>query len=773
MIDLPLQAPKILALYLQMAQYPILARRIRRRMREELYRRGVITPTQLEQEVREKALLSQRREGLTDPLIEEDAQQWDQRLQQIMDTLTDFYFAYNLPLELFDQIVQELLAERSVRRGDVGLTFNPELAPLDILLNQAERYEALPAGQQARVSHHLEEIMVVLTRMMISDQLGFVRVAKCWFRADDFKYILSHRIGSGKIGGKAGGMLLAWKILQSSDSQLAQQVVLPRSYFVGSDVFYDFHTLNHLEYIDQKYKPLDQIRIEYPEIRERYARGRFPVEITERLREILHELGKTPLIVRSSSLLEDNFGTSFAGKYASFFCPNQGTLKENLRDLTLAIRRIYASVYNPDVLLYRRRMGLLDYDERMAILLQEVQGQTYHHYFFPTLAGVAFGHSPIVWNPRLRREEGFVRLVLGMGTRAVDRVADDYPRLINLSHPLLRPEVTPAAIRHYSQHFVDLIDLQENRFTTLPLREVLDLDFPALRWLASEDQGDTLLPIFSFGPELTPDRLVLTFDNLLQRSRFVPLLKQILSILNQQYQFPVDMEFTVTLSPETSPPGVTIHLLQCRPQSSLQRGEVFPVPTDLTAEDKLFIATRMVPQGYVGGIEYIVYVDPVAYSEICDPVRCYEVARIVSRLNRSLEGHHFILIGPGRWGSQNVTLGVPISYADIYNTSALVELAIPRQGITPEPSYGTHFFQDLVESRIYPLAIYPQEPGDLLNQEFLDRAQNQLATLRPEDAGYAHIVKVIHIPSERPGRTLTITMDGERALAYLSPRTGD
>jgi len=149
------------------------------------------------------------------------------------------------------------------------------------------------------------------------------------------------------------------------------------------------------------------------------------------------------------------------------------------------------------------------------------------------------------------------------------------------------------------------------------------------------------------------------------------------------------------------------------------------------------------------------------------------VARIVSRLNRSLEGHHFILIGPGRWGSQNVTLGVPISYADIYNTSALVELAIPRQGITPEPSYGTHFFQDLVESRIYPLAIYPQEPGDLLNQEFLDRAQNQLATLRPEDAGYAHIVKVIHIPSERPGRTLTITMDGERALAYLSPRTGD
>ena len=155
-------------------------------------------------------------------------------------------------------------------------------------------------------------------------------------------------------------------------------------------------------------------------------------------------MGKTPLIVRSSSLLEDNFGTSFAGKYASHFCPNQGTLKENLRDLTLAIRRTYASVSSPDALFYRRRMGLIDYDERMAILLQTVQGQTYRHYLFPTLAGVAFSYSPVVWSPRLRREEGFVRLVLGMGTRAVERVGEDYVRLINLSHPMLRPEIDPA-----------------------------------------------------------------------------------------------------------------------------------------------------------------------------------------------------------------------------------------------------------------------------------------------------------------------------------------
>ena len=217
---------------------------------------------------------------------------------------------------------------------------------------------------------------------------------------------------------------------------------MPRSYFVGANVFYDFMAMNNVEFVAQKYKSAEQIRAEFPEIQARYAHSRFPEEIADQLRAILREVGKTPLIVRSSSLLEDNFGTSFAGKYSSFFCPNQGDPKENLRDLTLAIRRIYASVYSPDALMYRRRMGLLDYDERMAILLQEVQGQRHRQYYFPAMSGVAYSTSPFVWNPRLRREEGFMRLVMGLGTRAVERIGNDYPRMVNLSHPQLRPEGT-------------------------------------------------------------------------------------------------------------------------------------------------------------------------------------------------------------------------------------------------------------------------------------------------------------------------------------------
>lgn len=769
MFGLPLEAPKILAIHLQIAQYPILARQIRRRMRDELYRRGVITPTRLEQEVEEKAVLSQQREGLTNPLVEEDARQWEQRLEQIRDHLTDFYFAYNLPLDLFHQIVEELLAERRSGRSEVALAFNPELAPPDLLLRQAEQYEALPAEQRAGVSHHLEEIIVVLTKTMISDQLSFVRVAKGWFTAADFKFIQAQCIGTGKIGGKAGGMLLAWKILKTATPQVAECVTLPRSYFIGADVFYEFLALNGLEHINQKYKSIEQIREEYPQIQKDYVRGRFPEEIADRLREILREAGKTPLIVRSSSLLEDNVGAAFAGKYASFFCPNQGTPKENLRDLTVAIRRVYASVYSPDALIYRRRMGLLDYDERMAILLQEVQGETYRNYFFPALAGVGFSYSPIVWNPRLRREEGFVRLVLGLGTRAIERVADEYPRLITLSHPLLRPETSPADIRNYSQHFVDLIDLENNIFATLPVRQVLDLDYPPLRWVVSVDQGDTILPLFSFGPQVSPDRLVLTFDNLLQRSGLVPLLKSVLSTLAQHYQTPVDVEFAFTLIPDSTQPRLTFHLLQCRPQNNLRSSAAASIPADLSLGDKFFLATRMVPQGQVSQVEYIIYVDPVIYGHVADPARRTEVARVVGRLNKVLEGHNFILMGPGRWGSSNIALGVPVAYADIYNARALVELVGREQGFTLEPSYGTHFFQNLVESQIYPLALYPDEPGDFLNRAFVEAASNHLATVLPEDATYSDCLKVIHVPAEREGRYLEILMDGEQALAYFAP----
>lgn len=773
MTHTPPESSKILDIYLLIAQYPMLASDIRRRMREELFRRGIITPQRFDAEVKEKAVLSQQREGIYNGLLTESVEQWELRSSRVRRTLTDFYFAYNLPIEILHQILDELLSSKANGKNiapDQNLPFNPELAPLEMVLRQAEKYEALPEPERAAVHHHLQELRVVLLKSLVSDQLAFIHIARRWFTATDFNMILERRIGTGKIGGKSAGMLLAYKILQNTAPEIFKQIHLPRSYFIGADVFYDLMAANHLEYLNQKYKSAEQIREDYPKIQDQYTHARFPEEIAHQLREILREAGKTPLIVRSSSLLEDNFGMSFAGKYLSIFCPNQGTLKENLRDLTRAIRQVYASVFGPDALIYRRRVGLLDYDERMAILLQEVQGEHHRQYYFPALAGVAYSYSPIVWNTRLKREDGFMRLVMGLGTRAVDRIAGDYPRMVNLSHPQLRPDVTPKAIRYYSQHFVDALDLKENTLSKVPVESVLGSDYFPLRWLVSVDDGETVQPLLSISRNLDPSQLILTFDGILHRGPFIPLIKTVLTRLEKEYDQPVDIEFAVSITPGNGKPDLAFYLLQCRPQNqwNTENREIQTLPKDLAAQDKILFCTRMVPQGRVSQIEHIVYVDPAAYYQLTTHEDHNEVARCIGQLNTALEGKPFILIGPGRWGSSDSMQGVPVTYADIFNTRALVEVASSHGGFHAEPSYGTHFFQDLVESQIYPLAVYPDESGDHLNREFIEKAGNQLRTWIAEPSKSSHCIKVIHIPTERPGFTLELIMDGQNGLGYLT-----
>jgi hypothetical protein len=768
----PPESSKILEIYLLIAQYPMLASQIRRRMRDELFRRGIITPQRFDAEVKEKAIQSQQREGIRNGLLEENVQRWELRWSRVRRTLTDFYFAYNLPIEILYHILDELQmpqADGGSVSPDHSLPFNPELAPLEMVLRQAEKYEVLLEGERVAVDHHLQELRVVLLKSLVSDQLSFIHIARRWFTAADFNMILERRIGTGKIGGKSAGLLLAYKILQNNAPEIFEKISIPSSYFIGADVFYDFLAANQLEFLNQKYKTAEQIRDEYPKIQEKYASGRFPEEIAHQLRDILREVGNTPLIVRSSSLLEDNFGMSFAGKYLSIFCPNQGSPKENLRDLTLAIRKIYASVFGPDALMYRRRVGLLDYDERMAILLQVVQGERHRQYYFPALAGVAYSYSPIVWNPRFKREDGFMRLVMGLGTRAVDRIAGDYPRMVNLSHPQLRPDATPRAIRYYSQHFVDALDLEQNTQTTVPVESVLGSDYYPLRWLVSVEDGETIHPPHTISRRIDTSQLILTFDGLLQRGEFVPLMKTVLTRLAEQYEQPVDIEFAVSFIPGNNKPVLNFHLLQCRPQNQwgTDNREVQSMPTDLPAQDKFLLCTRMVPQGRVSQIEYIIYVDPASYYQLDSLDDHADLARCVGRLNSALEGRTFILVGPGRWGSSDSMQGVPVTYADIFNTRVLVEVASNQSGFSAEPSYGTHFFQDLVESQIYPLAVYPDERGDHLNQDFIKKSENQISKFIVEQTKAGQCIKVIHVPTERPGYYLELVMDGQKGLGYF------
>jgi hypothetical protein len=764
---------KVMGIYLELAQYPILARRIRALMRQDLFSKGFITVDAFEAEVKAKAIHSQRLEGMSDPFSEEPAHVWHERLSHVRDQLTDFYFAYNLPHDRLEEIIQSVLAGR-VPDDELGLTFNPELAPWDLLFAQGEEYENLPQEERSRVEHHLREITVVLIKGMISDQLEFVGVAKELFTIHDLKEIRRRRIGRGKIGGKAAGMLLAQKVLQLADEEdemdVREHVKIPDSYFIGADVFYDFISINGLQhFMNQKYKPRERIEADYRKILSAYMEGVFPEEIVYSLKEVLGEVGDAPLIVRSSSLLEDNFGTAFAGKYESYFCANQSTPEGNLAALLNAIKHVYGSVLNPDALLYRQRMGLVDYDERMAVLIQKVQGAQYRDYFFPTVAGVGYSRNPFRWNAKIRREDGFLRLVWGLGTRAVERVANDYPRIIALSHPQLRPEVGASKIRKYSQHFVDLVDLAANVFKTLPIQEVLADDYPALRYLASLNKGDYLVPILSRVEAANPKELVLTFDQLTQDRQFILLMKVILKKLERHYEWPVDIEFTAHIEPGYPRANYTVHLLQCRPLASHEWVGKVAIPEGIPDRDLIFEACKLVPQGVVSDVRYIVYVDPEAYSRAPNSTAKLELARVIGRINKRLEGSQFILMGPGRWGSSNLELGVKVTYADIFNAKVLVEIPLTREGSTAEASYGTHFFQDLVEAGIFPLPVTPGEDGGTLNTPFLTKAPNGLAELLPSDTAYARYVRVIDVPAVTGGRYLEVIMDSERerAVAYL------
>ena len=757
-------------IYLTLAQYPMLRRRIRIKMRQELFQRGIVSAEALEEMVRQQAVDSQLREGLLDATGEEAQEDWKQRLDVVREHLTDLNFANNLPYEVFEDLVRASLAEHGAESDDLLRTFNPELAPQEALIEQAMTIARLSPDRRAAYEAREREIKVVLIRLMISDQLAYVNIAKDWFKLDDLLAIRRHKIGKGRIGGKAAGMLLALRILQGvAERDIVENVTIPESYFLGADVMYTFMAHNGMmHWADQKYKDEDQIRNEYPRIQREYAAGHFPKDILDELAQLLERVGSQPIIVRSSSLLEDNFGSSFAGKYASYFCPNQGSPKENLNALTQAISAVYASGLNPDALLYRRAHGLQDYDERLAVLIQVVQGEAYGQYYFPHLAGVAFSRNLFRWSPKIRRQDGFLRLVVGMGTRAVEHVGNDYPRLVALSHPELRAQAETKAIVTYSQHYLDVVDLKENLFRSLPVTEVLDEKYPHLRLMASHYKEGDLQPIRSTlaGEE---NELVLTLDGAIKNTAIADRMRRALKHLEKYYKSPVDMEFTLQFRQANGNKTETkLFILQCRPQSHLQEVSVrFPERLD---EKKIVFATsRVSPHGKVDGIRYVVFVPHEAYYTLPSLEARHELTRAIGRLNKVLEGETFICVGPGRWGTVNSELGVSVTYADIYNTSALVEVSGQGIGAAPEPSYGTHFFQDLIESQIFPLAVHLDDTDAIFNLPFFYDSPNLLTTWLPELTQMQNTLKLISVDDVAAGHIMELIMDSEagRTVAFL------
>lgn len=615
-------------------------------------------------------------------------------------------------------------------------------------------------------------IRTALIQRFFTDRLKFINVAKKYIEVSDFLPLLENTIGpaqgAGKLGGKTSGAYLANKILESDikDNELLDRIKFPKSWYLTSDTMLDLIHYNDLdEVVHIKYLDPDEIRQEHPFLEQIMKNAVFTTEIIEGLKEILRDIDDKPIIVRSSSLLEDNFGAAFSGKYKSLYLPNTGSEEERLNDLMDAILEVYASTFGPDPIEYRREKGMLDFSEEMGVLIQEVVGEKVRPYYMPAFAGVAFSRNEFRWSPRIKRDDGIIRLVPGLGTRAVDRVGNDYPTLISPNRPDLRVNTLIEEQIKYSPKYMDVINLETGNIETIDAVKIFEEygdDYPNLDKIVSVYENDQLKDKSKM--MLDPERsdMIITFNKLFKNTDFLKDMKKIMDILEDRIGTPVDVEFASD--------GENIYMLQCRPQSQSQEIEREPVPTNIKKNRKLFSAHKYVTTSHIDNIEYIVYVIPEEYTSLDSKEKMRKVATIVGELNNKLPNRKFIMMGPGRWGSRgDIKLGVPVKYNDINNTSLLVEIAREKGDYLPELSFGTHFFQDLVEAEIRYLPLYPDEEGNIYNEDLLFRSKNRLTDLFPKYEKFEDVVRVIDVGDISQGGTLSVVMDGEanEALAYL------
>jgi pyruvate,water dikinase len=615
-------------------------------------------------------------------------------------------------------------------------------------------------------------IRVALILRFLSDNLSYINIAKHYLTIDEMEKIIQRVIGPkygiGKLGGKSAGLVLARQIIMANRKNFSvlEKVKNPKSRFLTSDGVLEFLHYNALEeFVYTKYQSTDEIQQEYPFLEYIFKNSHFPPEAINAFSKILDDMEGKPIVVRSSSLLEDSFEASFSGKYRSLFLANAGTKEERLAAFINAIAEVYASAFAPDPIVYRKERGLLDFREEMAVLVQEVVGTRVGKYYLPSFAGVAFSYNEFRWSNRIKREDGVVRLVAGLGTRAVDRTMDDYPFLAAPGKPDLRVNSSFEETILYSQRFVDVINLETNLFETVEFNKLVrDCGgyFPGLENIVSFNRGGTLIEPLSKYVDFTKEDLVVTFNSLLRNTQFINQVKEILRLLSEAFQRPIDVEFASN--------GETLYLLQCRPQSRFGMERIVQIPKNVSSNSVVFTANHYVCNGLVENIEFVVYVDASAYASLKTSDEMRVVGKIVSKLNRALPRRKFILIGPGRWGSKgDIKLGVPVIYSDINNTAMLIEVAKESLGYAPELSFGTHFFQDLVEANIKYLPLYPDRDNTVFNDEFFNLTPNSLSSVLYGFEDYENIVKLISINSFREGHVLSVYMDGENneALAFV------
>lgn len=517
-------------------------------------------------------------------------------------------------------------------------------------------------------------------------------------------------VGEGPIGGKGRSLLFAIRKLRASGDENLASVRIAPSRFLGVGVF--------REVAAQIPNLAELRRKEDPEALESaFLQTTLPEYVREALREYLEGM-TDPVVVRSSSILEDSIKHSFAGKYLSTFLLNQGTLEERLQAVCEQIQRIYSRIYFPTALSYRAKHGLGE--DEMGIIVMRMAGRWRGRAYYPTTGGVGYSRNMRRWTTRVRMEDGILRFVFGLGTMSTKR---GYARNFSLTNPMLRPEgPNPYKVMKHAQERYQVIDGQRGELVTLDVKQTWrdlltqhpDLGIYAQLYQTDGDEGYFSSVDYS---TVLPERfakICFTFEDFPRRCKpFFTRMKALLPLLEQSMGVPADIEYAY------EPREDELELLQCRPLwigGSAAGGARIP---DLSGRRTILRADRMVTDGVLENVPVLVYVDHRIYSVEPD---FHAVARAIGLVNQTLGDQRYVLVAPGRVGSSNPELGVPVQYNELTQCACIVELGIPRSGHMPELSYGTHFFADLETDNVLYMPVYEGERHNLYDETWFDEA---------------------------------------------------
>lgn len=595
-----------------------------------------------------------------------------------------------------------------------------------MVLSAKDRLRAEQAGRPVDPDER-QKLFETMLLEIFGDERRMTLLAREVLTLADMLAICNRLIGSGRIGGKAAGMIIARGVLRKHRQKLHERLEAHDSFHVGSEIYYTFLVRNDLWWIRQRQRDPETFLDEVDEARERILRGVFPEHAILQFRDMLGYFGETPFIVRSSSLLEDAYGNAFAGKYESVFCVNQGRPEDRLEALLQAIRTVYASAMGEEALRYRKRRNLLDRDEQMALLLQRVSGQPYGRYYYPQLAGVGLSYNPYVWHRDIDPKAGMLRLVFGLGTRAVDRAGDDHTRIIALN----APELQPGSLLQDTQRKMDGLDLKENTLVSGEFSEITaKVPEKVLSRFTSRVPGES--------------RRALTFHPLLRNTPLVSDFKCMLHQLEEAYGVPVEVEFSVNFFADEE--EARINILQCRP-FQIRREETEYSGKDLVPAEIWIDATGpVIGAGLHCQVDRVILVDGEAYS-LLNEQQQYAVAKAVGRINRLTPPEaRLVLIGPGRWGTREPSLGIPVRFGDINRAVVVIELEAMHKNLVPDASLGTHFLNELIECDILYTALKPGRGDNRIELALFFAQPNLLAKLLPEPAVYlADTLQVVDV----------------------------